>query len=128
MVTKDDDWRRQRAEEAKREQQARQAERKRGSKPAVREAVRQSAVVTPDAVLDALVQYRQARERLESEIASAIGAGRELRVTWADLGAALGVSPQAACKRYGSADPLLAEKRRQVAIARRIALLKGARP
>lgn len=122
---KDDDWRAERAEQARREQQARQAERKRGRKVAVRESVQQNAVVTPDRVLETLSELRRVRERVELEVLSAVGVGRDLRVTWADLGAALGVSPQAACKRYGSADPLLVEKRRQAAIARRIDLLRG---
>ena len=44
----------------------------------------------------------QARVDVEERVTSAVRSAREAGVTWTEIGAALGVSHQAAIKRYGS--------------------------
>ncbi|MGL5858428.1 MAG: hypothetical protein ACRC35_08515 [Angustibacter sp.] len=41
------------------------------------------------------------RDRLDEEIAAAVGAARQANRSWSQIGAALGVSKQAAQRRYG---------------------------
>lgn len=44
----------------------------------------------------------RARRAVEERVTSAVQAAREAGVTWTEIGSALGVSHQAAIKRYGS--------------------------
>jgi hypothetical protein len=53
-------------------------------------------------LLSALVDARKARERADDMVGEAVQAARAGGVNWAAIGAALGVSRQAARQRYGS--------------------------
>jgi len=57
--------------------------------------------VTPGKALETLWGARRARERVESRIVAAVNTARGVGVSWARIGRALGVSGQAAWKRYG---------------------------
>jgi hypothetical protein len=96
----------------------------RGSDPAlaaVVSAVRSTAAATPDApppgsdraLLAGLVHLAEIAERIDWALLSLVGEARTTGATWADIGAALGVSRQAAQQRFA---PWVAEamtRRRQ---------------
>lgn len=52
--------------------------------------------------LDALAHVAEARDRAEDSLAAAVGQARALGHAWSEIGAAIGVSRQAAQQRYGS--------------------------
>jgi phosphohistidine phosphatase SixA len=52
--------------------------------------------------LDRLGELMAERERLERETRFMVDQARRCRVTWSEIGEALGVSQQAASKRFGS--------------------------
>jgi hypothetical protein len=52
--------------------------------------------------LDRLDELMAERERLERETRFTVDQARRCRVTWSEIGEALGVSQQAASKRFGS--------------------------
>lgn len=53
-------------------------------------------------VLERLGQVVEERDRLGASVVELVRQGRSQGLTWTQLGAALGVTPQAVQKRYGS--------------------------
>ena len=58
-------------------------------------------VVVDSADLQRLGALAEQRAALEDEVAAAIAAAREAKRSWSQIGAMLGVSKQAAQRRYG---------------------------
>lgn len=49
-----------------------------------------------------LVKLRENRDRIDRSVVAWVGNARSVGVTWSDIGGALGVSQQAASKKYGA--------------------------
>ena len=59
--------------------------------------------VVDTSVLQALGQLAEQRAALDDEVAEAVGRARAAKRTWSEIGAMLGVSKQAAQRKYGKA-------------------------
>lgn len=60
--------------------------------------------VTPGKIRERLVQAQLAAERAERRIERAVIDGRQLGMSWAEIGSAIGMTGQGAGKKFGAKD------------------------